>query len=188
MAKLISSLLMTLDGFVAGPNGELNMFNVDQEFFDFSEKLSAAADTALYGRGTYQLMDSYWPTAADKPDASDHDKAHAAWYNRVEKIVLTKTLKDPPAKTRFIGDNLAAEINKLKQEKERAIQMFGSPGAVRSLMKEGLIDEYWLFVAPMVLGRGMQFFSGFNDPVRLKLVSHFASASGMLALHYEKIA
>jgi dihydrofolate reductase len=177
---------MTLDGFVAGPNGELDMFNVDQEFFDFSDKLSSEADTALYGRGTYQLMDSYWPTAADQPNASEHDKKHAAWYKRVEKIVLTNTLKDAPVNTRFIGGDIAPQIHKLKQEKERAIQIFGSPGAVRSLMQAGLIDEYWLFVAPIILGKGMQFFSGFDDSVRLKLVSHSASASGMLALHYEK--
>ena len=187
MAKLVSSILITLDGFVAGPNGEMDMFKVEQEFFDLAEKLTGAADTALYGRGTYQLMDSYWPTAGDKSDASKHDKEHAAWYNRVEKIILSTTLQKPNGtNSRIISSNVSQEIKKLKQEKERNIQIFGSPGVVRSLMKENLIDEYWIFLAPVVIGKGKALFTDFDHRVNLKLLSAKTYTSGIIALHYEK--
>ncbi len=189
MAKLVSSVLVTLDGFAAGPNGELDMFNVNQEFFDFAGVLTDQSDTALYGKGTYQIMNSYWPTAADKPDASKHDKEHAAWYNRVEKIVLSTTMKNVAGNnTRIIGSNVSDEINKLKQEKEKNIQIFGSPGVVRSLMQENLIDEYWMFIAPVVIGKGMPLFAGITNQVKLKLLSSKAFSTGIVLMHYERIA
>ena len=186
MAKLISSILITLDGFVAGPNGELDMFNIEQEFFDLSEKLTAAAGTALYGRGTYHVMDSYWPTAADKPNASSHDKNHAAWYKSVEKIVLSTTLKSNRPDTRVISTDISSEIAKLKREREKNIQILGSPAVVRSLMPLGLIDEYWFFIAPIVIGRGMPLFTGSIDKMPLHHVSSKSLASGMVLLRYEK--
>ena len=184
MAKLVSSILTTLDGFAAGPNGELDMFNVDKQFFDFADKLTDEADTALYGRGTYGIMESYWPTAGDSPEASTHDKKHAAWYNRVEKIVLSTTMKSAGPGTRIIGTDVAAEMMKLKEQKEKNIQIFGSPGVVRSLMAEKLIDEYWIFLAPVVLGTGMSLFKDIHQRIDLKLSSTFTSGSGMVALHY----
>ena len=188
MAKLVSSLITSLDGFAAGPNGELDMFNVGAEFFDFSNTLTDQAGTALYGRGTFQLMDSYWPNAAQNPDASKHDIEHSAWYNRVEKIVLSTTLKNlNKPNTRVIDTNLSAQINKLKQEKEKNIQIFGSPGAVSSLMNENLIDDYWLFVAPVVLGKGIPLFTNISNRVNLKLVHNKVFRTGMIALHYQPV-
>ena len=184
MAKLVSSVLVTLDGFAAGPNGELNMFNVDQQFFDFADKLTSEADTALYGRGTYGIMESYWPTAGDSPEASTHDKHHSAWYNRAEKIVLSTTMKSAGPGARIIGTDVAGEISQLKQQKEKNIQIFGSPGAVRTLTAEKLIDEYWIFLAPVVLGHGIPLFRDIHQRIDLKLSSTFTSASGMVALHY----
>jgi dihydrofolate reductase len=186
MAKLISSILITLDGFVADPNGELDMFNVEQEFFDISEKLTAAAGTALYGRGIYHVMDNYWPTAPDKPNATAHDKNHGAWYKAVEKIVLSTTLKSNSPDTRVISTGIANEINKLKHEREKNIQIFGSPGVVRSLTQLGLIDEYWFFIAPIIIGQGMPLFTGSKERLKLCLLSSRSLASGLVALHYEK--
>ena len=188
MGKLVSSMLVTLDSFVAGPNGELDMFKVDQEFFDASESLTDQSDTVLYGRSTYELMQSYWPTAADKPDATSHDINHAAWYKRVDKIVLSTTLKDPPPNTRIISNNISAEITQLKQETPKNIQIFGSPGAVRSLIQDNLIDEYWIFVAPVILGQGIPLFGLGSNRINLKLLSSKVFRSGIIALHYEKVS
>ena len=185
MAKLISSILLTLDGFAAGPNGELDMFNVDEEFFDFADRLTDEADTAMYGRGTYGIMESYWPKAGDNPKVSKHDKNHAAWYNRVEKIVLSTTIKNVGTGAKIIGTDVATQVRKLKEEKEKNIQIFGSPRVVRTLMAEKLIDEYWIFLAPVVLGRGMPLFKDINQRIDLKLESTFTAASGMVRLHYK---
>jgi dihydrofolate reductase len=93
MRKIILSLHTTLDGFVAEPNGEMDWIKINNEIFDLVGNLTDEADTALYGRNTYEMMDSYWPTAADGPNATKHDVAHSKWYNQSEKVVLSRTMK-----------------------------------------------------------------------------------------------
>jgi dihydrofolate reductase len=92
MRKLIFSMHTLLDGFVAGPNGAMRWINVNDEIFDFVGAITDKADAALYGRVTYEMMQGYWPTAGDDPNASKHDKEHSAWYNKVSKIVLSRTM------------------------------------------------------------------------------------------------
>jgi dihydrofolate reductase len=177
---------MSLDNFAAGPTGDLSMFKVDEEFFAMSQDLCDAAGTALYGKGTYRIMQAYWPTAADKPNASEHDKEHALWYNHVDKYVLSTTLKstDAPNAT-IIGKNVVEEIKKLKEGEGKNIQIFGSPGVVRSLTQHGLIDEYWIFIYPVILGNGIPLFKDMKQ-MDLTLVSGKFSGSGGVALHYIK--
>jgi hypothetical protein len=93
MRKLVSSIIVSLDGMTSGPKGELDMFKVDDEFFDISNQLTEEADAVLYGKGIFTIMQSYWPTAGDAPNASKHDKEHSAWYNKVPKYVLSSTMK-----------------------------------------------------------------------------------------------
>jgi dihydrofolate reductase len=87
MKKIIVSMHTSLDGFVAGPNGEMNWIKFDDELFDFVGKMTDKADTALYGRKTYEMMHNYWPTADQKPNATKHDIEHAHWYKQSLKIV-----------------------------------------------------------------------------------------------------
>ncbi|MGN6646269.1 MAG: dihydrofolate reductase family protein, partial [Cytophaga sp.] len=147
MRKIISFMHISLDGFVAGPNGEMNWINVDQEIFDHVGERISEGDTALYGRKTYEMMESYWPTAADKPGASKHDIEHSKWYKDVHKIVLSKTMqgKELP-NTTIISDNLTDNINKIKQSGgSKEILLFGSPTATHALIQQSLVDGYWLF-------------------------------------------
>ena len=184
MKKIVSSIITSLDGFAAGPGGDLSMFKVEEEFFDISNELTQAADIALYGKGTYGIMQSYWPTAADSPDASKHDKEHSAWYNKVNKYVVPTTLKknDAPNAT-IISSNVTEELKKLKAGTGKNIQIFGSPGLVRSLTQTGLIDEYWMFLFPIFIGKGIPLFKEMK-PTGLKLLSAKALKSGVVALHY----
>src|SRR5215213_3168477 len=155
MRKITLIMHTSLDGLVAGPNGEMDWIKLDDEMFDFVGNFTKDADTALYGRVTWQMMDNYWPEAGDKPNASKHDKEHSAWYNQVDKVVLSKSMQGTKAdKTTFIGDNIPEALTKLKQQPGKNILMLGSPGAVRSLMHHNLIDEYWLFMNPVILGQG----------------------------------
>ena len=94
MRKLIFFMHASLDGFVAGPNGEMNWIQVNEPMFDFVATMTDQADTALYGRVTYEMMQSYWPNAGDQPNASKHDKEHSQWYNQVAKVVLSTTLEE----------------------------------------------------------------------------------------------
>jgi dihydrofolate reductase len=187
MRKIVSSIIMSLDNFVASADGGMNMFKVDQEFFDMSATLCEAADTALYGKGTYQIMQAYWPTAGDKPGASAHDEQHAAWYKHVKKYVLSKTLKSADAPGAFIiRENVVEELKKLKEQEGKNIQIFGSPGVVRSLTQQGLIDEYWIFVFPVILGNGIPLFKDIKQQIDLIFVSGKFLTSGAVVLHYIK--
>jgi dihydrofolate reductase len=187
MRKLVSSIIMSLDGFTAKPNGDLSMFKVEEEFFDMSEALCEKADAALYGKGTYQIMQAYWPTAADAPNASKHDKQHSAWYKNVNKYVLSTTMKDSDAPNATIfRKNVVEELKKLKAQEGKNIQIFGSPGVVRTLMQENLIDEYWIFVFPVILGNGMPLFKDIKQQINLNLVSSKALTSGAVVLNYTR--
>lgn len=177
----------SLDGFVAGPNGEMNWIKVDEEMFDFVATMTDKADTALYGRITYEMMQSYWPTAAEHPNASKHDKEHSAWYNKVSKIVLSKTISEKELyNTTVISDHLVDNINKIKQQNGKNILIFGSPSASHSLLSQGLIDEFWLFVNPILLGHGIPLFKDVNEITKLKLIETKTFSAGVIALHYEK--
>lgn len=187
MRKLVSFMHMSVDGFAAGPHGEMDWIHVDDEIFDYAGDQTDNADTALYGRITWQMMDSYWPAAGDKPGATKHDVRHSTWYNSVEKVVLSRTMKDSRAQnTKFVDDNIGEEINKLKQKKGKNIIMFGSPGAVHSLLNENLVDELWIFINPILLGKGISFLTGVKDKLKLKLVSSHSFSSGVVCLQYQK--
>src|SRR3954451_8089446 len=117
MRKIISFMHMSLDGFVAGPKGEMDWIKVDEEIFDHVGKRIGEGDTALYGRVTYQMMEDYWPTAGDEPTASKHDIEHSKWYNKAHKVVLSKTMKDAElTNTTIISDSLSDRINEIKQQ------------------------------------------------------------------------
>lgn len=90
MRKIISSAHISLDGFVAGLNGEMNWIKVDEEIFDHLGMRIRETDTALYGRVTYETMESDWPAAGDQPDAGKHEIDHSKWYNKAHKIVCPK--------------------------------------------------------------------------------------------------
>jgi dihydrofolate reductase len=185
MRKIISFMHVSLDGFVAGPNGELNWAKVDQEIFDHVGKRINKGDTALYGRVTYQLMESYWPTAAEKPGATSHDINHSKWYKEVHKLVLSKTLKDARlANTEIINENIADRITAIKKQDGPDILLFGSPSATHSLIQLDLIDGYWLFVNPIILGEGIPLFKDIKEKIHLKLLGTRQFTSGVTELNY----
>lgn len=185
MRHIISFMHISLDGFVAGPNGEMNWIKLDQEIFDHVGKRIQDTDTALYGRVTYQLMENYWPTAADKPDATKHDKEHSAWYGKAHKLVLSKTMQGADlADTTIISSNLPERIQEIKKKPGSEILLFGSPSATHSLIQQNLIDGYWLFVNPILLGQGIPLFINNKDKTNLNLLSTKQFPSGVIELNY----
>ena len=176
---------ISLDGFVSGPNGEMDWIKVDEEIFDFVGNRISQSDTALYGRVTFQMMEEYWPTAAYQPGATKHDIEHSKWYNKAHKIVLSKTIKDEGlANTKIISDNLSDRINEIKQQAGKDILLFGSPTATHSLIQLNLIDGYWLFVNPIILGQGIPLFVDIKDKIKLKLLTTRQFTSGVTELNY----
>ena len=190
--KIISFMHISLDGFVAGLEGEMDWIKVDEEIFDYVGKRISEGDTALYGRVTYQMMESYWPAAGDKPTATRHTIEHSKWYNKVHKVVLSKTMNGAGlTNTKIISDNLSGRINEIKQSRpatggsvSEEILLFGSPTATHSLIQLNLIDGYWLFVNPIILGQGIPLFAGIKDKIKLKLLTTRQFTSGVTELNY----
>jgi dihydrofolate reductase len=186
MRKIVSFVHLSLDGFVASAEGGLDWVSITEDLFDYVEQRIKQTDTALYGRVTYQMMEAYWPTAAEQPNASKHDLEHSRWYKTARKIVLSKTLADNnDANTKIIRSHLSHETNQIKQGEGSEILVFGSPSSTHALMAENLIDEYWIFLNPVLLGQGIPLFKNIENRTALKLVKSKIFASGVACLHYE---
>jgi dihydrofolate reductase len=188
MRKVISFMHVSLDGFTTGPNGELEWAIVDEELNPYVDNLFKSVDTALYGRVTYQLMESYWPTVLTDPNAPPRDLKHARWVENVAKIVFSKTLSHVEWKnTRLVKDQIAEEIAARKHEPGLDLMIFGSPRLTHTFMHLGLIDEYRLFLNPIVLGGGIPLFQGVSDWTRLNLVEATTFRAGVVGLHYQVV-
>jgi len=185
MRNLILIVHTSLDGFVAGTNGELSGFEPGEENLSFVCQLTETADTALFGRTSYQLLNDHWPTAKDLPNATKGTIAYSNWYNSAKKIVVSTTLVDEHLnETIIISKNITAEIIKLKEQPGKDILIFGSPSVAQLLMQQNLIDGYWIFVNPVIFGQGIPLFKGLNNLSKLNVLTTKQFPNGELALHY----
>jgi dihydrofolate reductase len=184
MRQVIFFMLTSLDGYFEGPDKDINWHNVDEEFNQFAIEQLNEVDTLLFGRVTYELMVSYWPTA----EAKINDPIVAEKMNRMPKIVFSKTL--PRAEwqnTRLIKDNFVDEILKLKGQAGKDMIIFGSSDLAVTFMEHRLIDEYRIMVNPIVLGNGKILFKGIKDKLNLKLLKTKTFGSGNVLLYYAPV-
>lgn len=182
MRKLFTFNMVTLDGFFEGPNQDINWHRVDDEFNQFAIEQTSTIGTILFGRVTYELMASYWPTPAAQTD--DPEVAHL--MNTLPKVVFSRTL--PKAEwnnTRLIKDNVAEEVLKLKQEPGNDLAVFGSAKLLSSLIQLNLVDEHRVIVNPVLIGSGAPLFQNINQKVNLKLVKTRTFKSGNVLLCYQ---
>lgn len=162
---------ISLDGFVCGLNGEMNWIKMNQDLFDHVGERIANTHTSMYGRKTFDLMEGYWPTAGDKPNASKHDKEHAAWYKNAHKVVLSRNLpQSSRSDVQIIGQQLSEQVEEVKRQSSEEILLFGSPTATHALLQERLIDGFWLFLNPVILGEGIPLFHGIKAKMELELL------------------
>ena len=185
MRNVVLFMHISLDGFAAGPNGELDWMSYDEELEKYAEGIVNTVGSPLYGRVTYQMMESYWPTVLKNPAATSHEIAHARWLENVEKVVFSKSLaKAVWNNTRLIKDDIVEEVSKLKQQPGKDLVIFGSPGLAHSFMELDLIDEYQLTLNPVLLGSGIPIFEKIKSKTDLKLLEAKTLNSGVLGLHY----
>ena len=185
MRKLVLLMHVSLDGYVAGPNGEMDWINADEDLFDLVGEFTNEADAVLYGRKTFQMMEQYWPTAGDQPDASKHAREHTAWYKSVEKFVASGTMNAGVfSNTTFFAKNIPAEIRRIKEMPGKKILMIGSPSTVHALLPHKLIDEYRLMLNPVILGAGIPLFTKVEHRSMLNREGTIPFASGVVGLHY----
>jgi len=182
MRRVLLFMMVTVDGYYAGPNGEIDWHNTDDEFNDFAVAQLNEVDTLLFGRLTYEMMASYWPT----PEALKDDPVVAGKMNALPKIVFSTTLGEVRwANTRLVNNNLAQELTLLKQQPGKDLIIFGSGDLAASCVKHGLLDEARLMVNPVALGHGKALFQGLHDRLRLKLLNMRRFHSGNVLLYYE---
>lgn len=188
MRKLVLFMHVSLDGFAAVENGGLDWISYDSELQQYADGIVATVGSPVYGRVTYELMAGYWPGVLNNPNASEHSKAHARWVDNVTKIVFSKTMKKADwNNTIVINDNIAEEINNLKQQPGKDLVIFGSPRLAHSFMKLDLIDEYQLTVNPVLLGSGIPAYQDIKNKTNLKLVKGTLLKSGVVGLHYARV-
>lgn len=186
MRKIIVTEWVTLDGFVAGPNGEMDWVMVEDEMGQYEYDLLSAADTLLLGRVTYESFAGAWPYVPDNPSASEGEKAYARLLNAMRKIVFSRTLEKADWHNSSLAKEIVpAEIERMKQEPGKDIVIYGSASLIQELTNLGLIDEYQLMVHPVVLGSGKPFFKDTKDRVNLKLTKTRTFPSGVVGLYYE---
>jgi len=177
MRKVFWQMMVTLDGFMEGPNRELDWHVTDEDFNRYVADMLNSIDVILLGRVTYQLFADYWPSSSDA-------EAHA--MNELPKIVFSRTLEKVEWKnSRLAKGNVAEEVSKLKQQPGKDLAMFGSADLASTFMRLGLIDEYRIFVNPVVLGRGNPMFKNVEDRARLRLSKTQTLSSGVVILNYE---
>ncbi len=184
MRKLSVFNLVTLDGYFAGPGGDISWHNVDEEFQELANAASNSGNTLLFGRVTYELMAGYWPT----PEAIREDPIVAAGMNSSEKIVFSRTLETAEwNNTRFVKDDPAAEVRRLKQGTGKGLTVLGSGSLVAQLAQAGLVDEYEILLNPVVLGGGKTMFEGVKDRFKLRLKSSRVFGNGNVLLRYAPV-
>ena len=184
MRKVILFNMVTLDGFFEGPNGEIDWHNVDEEFNEFAVHQVNTADGLIFGRVTYELMASYWPT----PAAQAADPIVAEKMNTMPKIVFSRTLNSVDwNNTRLVKGDAAEEISKIKQQPGRDLLIFGSADLASNLTNLGLIDEYRIMVNPVVLGKGNPLFKDIKEKLNLRLLKTKTFGNGNVLLYYEPI-
>lgn len=190
MRKLVLFLHASLDGFVEGPNGEMDIgwiaYNAELEIH--AQEILSTADTVIWGRGTYQMMHSYWPSVPSNPSASQHERNHAEWIEKTAKIVFSTTLEKVEwNNSRLVKEDVEEEIRNLKQQPGKDMVILGSPRLAHYLMQYDLIDEYQITVSPVLVGKGLPLFQGLKDKINLKLIANKTFDSGAIGLSYQTV-
>lgn len=176
--RVILDLAVTLDGFIEGPNGEVDWCIMDPDM-DFNQFLNQI-DTILYGRKSYDIWGQYIP----KNEDSDTDKEMWRLVHSKEKYVFSRTQKETDNRAIFINDNIVEEVNKLKKKPGRDIWLYGGSSLITTFVNLGLVDEFRLSVHPIILGEGKPLFIDINKRINLQIVETKKFSSGVVQLIY----
>jgi dihydrofolate reductase len=185
MRKLIYSMTMSLDGFIAGPGGEIDWSAPDDELHRFHNDEVRELGAHLCGRRLYETM-LYWETAGEDPSLGETEREFAAIWQSLPKIVFSTTLEHVAGNWRLATDGVAEEVARLKQQPGKDLAV-GGAGLASTCTKLGLVDEYRLFVSPVVLGGGTPYFPALDEKIELELVETRTFGSRVVFLRYRRV-
>ncbi len=184
MSRLIYSMSVSLDGFVETPDHSLDWVIVDEELHTFFNEQARAMDAFLFGRRMYELMAASWPTV----DAQRADPGYMLEYARIwkekPKVVFSKSLTKVEWNSRLVKGDLAQEVASMKARPGKDFSI-GGPTVAAGLVRLGLIDEYQLFLNPVILGSGTPYFPSMDRPLRLRRIESRRFGSGVVFLRYQ---
>lgn len=181
MRRVIYTMSVSVDGFVEAADGDIGWSTPDPELQRHFIDRESAIDTHLYGRRVYETMVAYWPTADEDPSASPFDVEYARIWKERRKLVFSRTLRRVEGHCQLFRGDIAEEIHRLKAQPGK--DMFvGGPDLAATFMKLGLIDEYWLYVNPVVLGSGKPMFPHRDERIDLQLIETRGFPSGVVLL------
>jgi dihydrofolate reductase len=184
MRKVVFFMLTSLDGYFEGPGHEIDWHNTDGEFQEFAIEQTGQAGMLLFGRVTYEMMASYWPTA----QAIETDPVVAHLMNTLPKLVFSRTLQKADwQNTRLVKTDFAKVITSLKQEPGKDLCILGSSDLAVSFLEAGLLDEIRILINPIVLGAGKPLFKGIEDRLQLKLLKTRIFKNGNILLYYQPV-
>ena len=182
MRKLTVFNFVTLNGYFEGPKREISWHRHGAEESEYAVEGLKSGNTLLFGRVTYEMMASYWPT----PMALKNDPIVAKGMNTVDKIVFSRTLKKAEwNNTRLVTDNVEEEMRKMKQTPGKDMTVLGSGSIVTLFAEHGLIDEYQIMVDPVIIGDGTPIFKDIKHKLDLKLTMTRTFKSGVVLLSYQ---
>jgi dihydrofolate reductase len=184
MRKLIYSMGVSLDGFIAGPGGEIDWSAPDEELHRFHNLQAREVGAELYGRRLYEVM-RYWETADEQPSAPAHVLEFARIWKDTPKIVFSNTLEKVEGNARLVKDDAAEEVARLKEQPGRDLAV-GGAGLAATFIERDLIDEYRLFVSPVVLGAGTPYFPALDEKISLELVETRTFGSRVVYVRYRR--
>jgi dihydrofolate reductase len=189
MRKLITTHWITLDGYIAGPDGEMDWLLGDEEMSDYEIGLVSDADTLMLGRQTYLDFAGYWPATARNPDAAPWERTYAGKVDALKKVVVSRTLKQAVWKEAEIWPELSpAPIDDLKAGGDKSIVMYGSADVVQQLANMGRVDEYHLLVHPVILGAGRLLLENIEHRIPLERAGAKPFKSGVMLMVYRPMA
>jgi dihydrofolate reductase len=186
MRRLIYSMGVSLDGFIAGPGGEIDWSAPDEELHRFHNEQAREIGAHLYGRRLYEVM-TYWETADQSRSAAEYEVEFARIWKATPKIVFSSTLESVEGNASLVKDNIAEQVARLKEQPGKDLAV-GGAGLAATLMKLGLIDEYRPFVHPVVVGGGTPYFPPLEERINLHLVETRTFGSGVVYVRYERVA
>ena len=188
MRKIISLTHLSLDGMASGPNDELDWISYDSDLEAYAHSMHALVDTVIWGRHTYEGM-KYFLTVPDNPDSGEPEREHARFLDASTKIVVSRTLDKiewgNTTNSILIKDNIAEQINKIKQQPGKDIWFLGSTMLFQEFVRLDLIDEYRININPIILGKGKPLFANIDRQLNLKLLDTKTLKSGVELLRYE---
>ena len=184
MRKLIYSMGVSLDGYIAGPDGDIGWGAPDEELHRFHNQQTHEVGAHLLGRRLYETM-LYWETADENPSAAEYELEFARIWKGIPKIVFSNTLEKVEGNATLVRDGVAEEVAKLKEQSGKDLGA-GGAGLASTCIELGLVDEYRLFVNPVVLGGGTPYLPALEERINLDLVKTRTFGSRVVYLRYRR--